>query len=366
MTKLGYQSPGHIFRRFPGTRAGCDICSAFFRLPLLILLLAPVQPQTQQDGPSLKIRTSLVEVNLLAKSSDGKKISDLAKEDLLVYEDNELQSISAFSKQKKNLSIALMVDSSGSMYNGPLMRAKLISDEIIGCLGEKDEVALFDVGKKPELLQESTNNIELVGRGLIELAQPRRGMDLPKAGNGIHVHDTIFEGAKYLKTRPADRQRVVIVVSDNKTTPSNSASSSEAMSEALENDVIVAGFLPTPRRFGGVIPSRNLNQYVHGSVKKYAEETGGETLTVEAPGDREAFRGARLPASGDLLSQDQIAQIKAVMERLRSAYVLTYYLKENDPGARERKVKVELTEAAKASHGKVKLVYRKRYIHTGK
>jgi len=33
---------------------------------------------------------------------------------------------------------------------------------------------------------------------------------------------------------------------------------------------------------------------------------------------------------------------------------------------KERKVRLELTEAAKARHSKIKLIYHKRYIYTGK
>jgi hypothetical protein len=276
-----------------------------------------------------------------------------------------LQTISTFSKQRKDLSLALMIDTSGSMLSARLIRAKYIGSETIGNLGEKDEVALFDIGGKPELLQGSTSDLELMGSILDELGQRRDGAVPRRGGNGIHVHDAVYEGARYLKTRPDEKQRVIIIVSDNLSTPINAKSKTEALHEALENNVVVAGFITMPRRIGGIVPAISLNQYVHGSVKKYAEETGGETLDIEAGADNESNRNQRLPSNRERLSQNQITQISEVIERLRSAYVLAYYLKENEPGDKDRKVKLELTEAAKARYGKVKLIYHKRYIYTG-
>lgn len=229
----------------------------------------------------------------------------------------------------------------GSVEGGPLRTARLIARQVITNLHANDEVALFDVGDEPELILPATCDKESALRTLDRHILWRR-FPGTFGGRGIRLHDTVYEGAEYLKTTPEGKQRVIAVVTDNETTPPNSRSATEALHEALEADAVVVGLIAE-----GYVEEliTNWNKLVHGAVRAYAEETGGEVMWI---------KGGK-----------ELLKISSLLDRLRTRYVLGYYPTNPQQDGKTRKIKLDLSPSAKEKYGKIKLIYRRRYSPAG-
>ena len=82
--------------------------------PLLMLVCATAFGQSEPAEPPLKVRTELVNVDVLARQkATGRIVSNLGKEDFSVFEDGVQQTISHFSQEQLPLSIVLLVDRAG-------------------------------------------------------------------------------------------------------------------------------------------------------------------------------------------------------------------------------------------------------------
>ena len=79
-------------------------------LALLSILIAPV------IAAQLKVDVALVNVVATITDETGHYISDLTQDDLVVYEDGQVQKISHFSQANDlPVSIGVLLDTSGSM-----------------------------------------------------------------------------------------------------------------------------------------------------------------------------------------------------------------------------------------------------------
>ncbi len=306
-------------------------------LLLLGLMWWGAGQEPRQDEYTVRLRSTLVTVKARALTSEGRIIEDLRKEDFLLYEDRVLQEITQFERQERSLAVAFMIDTSGSMKVGNLLRARLAAKQVILHLQEGEEIALFNVGEKPELILPLTTDREGALRTLNFFIQRMTALPDLVRGSGLHVHDAVYAGANYLKEASKEKQRVLILATDNGTTPPNARSATEALHEALEADVVIIGLITAPLS--------QLNRLIHGDVKDYARETGGEAFSVHGG--------------------EGLLKVTGLLERLRIWYLLAYSSTNLAQGEQLRQIRLELSRAAQARYGKVKLLYRRRYYPAG-
>src|SRR5689334_1787461 len=87
---------------------------ALFVLFVFVLVRGTAFGQSAANEQVLKLRTELVNVDVLAKQKEtGRIISNLTKDDFTVFEDGVKQTVSFFSQERLPLSIVLLVDRAG-------------------------------------------------------------------------------------------------------------------------------------------------------------------------------------------------------------------------------------------------------------
>jgi VWFA-related protein len=80
-----------------------------------VLMIVLFNPGIAQDTDKTKLETELVTVDVIVKDADGKRVSDLKKEDFEIYEDGVLQEIVHFRPINQPLRLVLLLDTSTSM-----------------------------------------------------------------------------------------------------------------------------------------------------------------------------------------------------------------------------------------------------------
>src|SRR5262249_2968764 len=136
------------------------------------------------------------------------------------------QTIAHFDREKRPIVAALLIDMSGSMALSQMRLARMVAKQIIESSREDDEIALFDVSGKAQLILGATSDKSLLLRSLDRFGIRKEQQPGPAEarGNGIHMHDTVCAGASYLREFPHSYQKVVAIMTDNLATPPNTCS----------------------------------------------------------------------------------------------------------------------------------------------
>jgi VWFA-related protein len=117
-----------------------------FRI-LTVCVIVLFSPVVAQDDGKPKIKTELINIAVMVKDAEGKRIPDLKKEDFEIYEDGVLQEIADFKPAPHPLRLILLFDTSVSM--GAIFPG--IKDEavkVVESLNQLDEIMIgsFDAG----------------------------------------------------------------------------------------------------------------------------------------------------------------------------------------------------------------------------
>jgi len=244
----------------------------------------------------LRTRVELVVVPASVRDKDGKLVGDLKQSDFTLTEAGKKQTITQFSIDPIPLSAIVLMDT--GISEGALQRVKDSFPALLGALSEDDEVALYRFDKHVERmldftkdrlqmqqtfekLQSATSSTSSIGGGPFSTPGPviNGAPVIPGVQSALSsgatptklLHDAMFEAAQYLSTRPIDRRRIVLLVSDGRN--ENSLNSyDEAVGKLLLNEVLVFTV--------GVDTS--LFQRVRSTLSNYAKATGGESWFPES------------------------------------------------------------------------------------
>ena len=112
-------------------------------LILLIYSFVPANGQSTAPDQTLKVRTDVVNVEILVKQRQtGRIISNLTQDDFTIFEDGVPQTISHFRQERLPLSIVLLVDRAGCInaFNDQIRAATVAA---FGQLDAADEIAIM-------------------------------------------------------------------------------------------------------------------------------------------------------------------------------------------------------------------------------
>jgi Ca-activated chloride channel homolog len=177
---------------------------------------APVQSQTgttqgvglgkiEREGGKYTLRQDAYEVRLNATvlDSGGRSIQTLTKDAFTVYEDGVQQTIASFRHEDLPVSLGLLIDSSGSMYDkrSAVEKAAL---NFVKLSNPEDEEFLVDFSWEAFIDQDFTNNIDKLQQGLSYI----------KSSGGTAIYDALVASADYLAKNAKHPKQVLLVVTD--------------------------------------------------------------------------------------------------------------------------------------------------------
>ena len=177
------------------------------RLSIPIVLLAAVslassQAQKSQDY-NLSVNVELVQLPVSVLDKNGFPVQGLKQEHFAVYEDKVLQDISLFKQEDVPLSIALVVDASGSMTD-KVRTLFTAADTFVRESNPEDETSVVSFGDEVSLDQDFTQNMHDLNRALSEIT--------PNGNTALY--DAVFLAAKHLKENGYHEKKVLLIISD--------------------------------------------------------------------------------------------------------------------------------------------------------
>jgi Ca-activated chloride channel homolog len=261
---------------------------------------------------TIRVKVRMVQVDAVVKDRDGRMMGNLRADDFIVYEDGVQQEIMNFSQDKLPLSVALLVDRSGSVapYISQLRR---IAIRALNQLKPQDEVCLFAFADTVERLEDLTTDRRRIAEAT----------DRIRAGGMTNITDALWEAINYLARNASDRRHAVILISDNAQTSEPLMNEAETIAAALETETVVYNLKTSgaQRPLAARLPSLLFKE---DPVATITRETGGEIINVEQTAAFDAAFGA-------------------VISHLRKRYLLAYYSSGAEQGGVFHEIKVRLS-----------------------
>lgn len=262
----------------PGAGGGAALILACFSMAIA---QPPPAPPPQEAPPTIKVDVSLVNVLFSVRDKRGGLVSNLTQDDFTLYEDGKMQEIRRFSRESDlPLTIGLLVDVSVSqraLIEEERRAARQFFSQI---LRKQDLAFLISFGSEAELLQDLTNSVPLLSRGLEELR-------ISASVSGIHPgpvptsqppRGTLLYDAVYLasteKLKGEVGRKAVVLITDGVDQGSR-VKLEEAIQAAHKSDVIVYSiYYYDPSFYGWGFGTSD------SALRRMSEETGGRLMKV--------------------------------------------------------------------------------------
>ena len=235
---------------------------------------APLPPPSSAGAPAgtgevtrengrYTLRANAYEVRLNASVIDasGTAVNSLPKEAFHVYEDGVPQTILGFRHEDVPVSLGILIDSSGSMYD---KRAAVdaASLDLVRLSNPQDEAFLVDFSSEAYIDQDFTNSI----------AKLQQGLSYIKSSGGTALYDAVIASADYLSKNAKRSKQVLLIVTDGDDNAS-SASLEQAIRRVQELDgpaIYCIGLL-----FGQDV-SRSESRHSREVLSELSAQTGGQ------------------------------------------------------------------------------------------
>ena len=177
------------------------------------LTAAAQQNDTDEALPSFRTGVDVVSLNVTVTDADNRFITDLDQNNFQIFEDGVLQEITFFSRARLPIALSVLIDTSASMDK----RMRTAQEAAIGfsrSLGPDDLAEIIDFDGRVEILQNFTNDLELLGDAI------RR----TSAGGSTSLYNALYVALKDLSKaplRPSEvRRQAIVMLSDGEDTSS--------------------------------------------------------------------------------------------------------------------------------------------------
>lgn len=234
-----------------------------------------------------------------ATGKKGELITDLQKEDFKIFEDGTEQRVLDFYKETRPISLAILIDTSGSMRD-KIKEVHAAAGAFAESLRDIDQALVIDFDDNVFLIQELTSDREAL-KEAIESTEPIGATSLYDA---LH--------ATYRKIGHMDGRKAIVVLSDGEDT-SSQFGFKRVLEEAKTNNTMIFTIGLGGGAGGG--PRREV-------LNDFSENTGGRSFFVRKP-------------------EELAAAYERIAQELGQQYYLSYSTTNEDWDGHWIKIKVE-------------------------
>jgi Ca-activated chloride channel family protein len=290
-------------------------------------------PQGQEDREVVTIREVRLPVAVVDKHKNP--VSDLTKNDFLIYEDKQLQTIKGFTsfideKTSQPIYVAVLMDTSGSVA-GKLKFEQESAKNFIYTVTRlrKDRVAFVTFDHEIKLRQDFTADLSALDKAVDSVNKP---------GNRTLFYDAVWQFCDE-KMRSVPGRRVLVVITDGDDNNYSRATLADAIDIAQRTETTIFA-ISTKAGIGtiGGVERGQVAGEADKTLQKLCEETGGSAFFT-----------------GDVLELEKA--FTKISKELRSTYLLTYTPTNNKYDGSRRKIEVKLA----ANRDGLKVKTRKEY-----
>jgi VWFA-related protein len=242
----------------------------------------PARPEAAQaQQPTFRSGVSMVTVSAVVRDRKGRLVPSLTRDQFQVFDRGEVRAIRDFHPDNAPVSVALLLDASGSMSVAANMEAaKRAASGFFALLqAGRDESALFAFDTRLSELEPFSNRQKDVQSTLNRV----------EAFGMTSLHDAIAETARRVATRGA-AHRAVIVFTDGIDTASRlTADQVASMAASIDVPVYILAVV-SPLDHPGLAGSLAANRTgpLQGDLINLAAWTGGGLFISSKPDDSQA------------------------------------------------------------------------------
>ena len=223
---------------------------------------------TKEQGKFV-LRADAYEVRLNASviDSSGRAVDSLPETAFQVFEDGVPQTIRSFRHEDLPVSLGILIDSSGSMYDKrPAVDAASL--DLVKLSNPEDEAFLVDFSSEAYIDQDFTNSIPKLQQGLSYI----------KSSGGTALYDAVIASADYLSKNAKRSKQVLLIVTDGE---------DNASSATLEQTIRRVQDLDGPAIYCiGLLFGEDVGhseaRHAREVLTELAEQTGGEAYFPKA------------------------------------------------------------------------------------
>ncbi|WP_183810812.1 VWA domain-containing protein [Tunturibacter empetritectus] len=229
-----------------------------------------------RENGKYTLRQDAYEVRLNATVLDGsgRSVQTLDRDAFHIYEDGVPQTINSFRHEDLPVSLGLLIDSSGSMYDKRQAVDKASLD-FVKLSNPEDEEFLVDFSWEAFIDQDFTNNIDKLQQGLGYI----------KSSGGTAIYDALVASADYLAKNAKHPKQVLLVITDGEDNAS-SATLEQTIRRIQDLDgpvIYCVGLL-----FGEDTDKRE-SRHARRVLETLAEQTGGAAYFPKSVKDVDAI-----------------------------------------------------------------------------
>jgi Ca-activated chloride channel family protein len=293
--------------------------------------------QKPKDDQVIRVSVDMVSLPVVVTTREGKRITDLQKEDFQVFENGTLQEIAGFAATDEPINVALMLDTSGSTE---MKLAKIQNSAIsfVNQLHPDDEVAVLSFADDVRLQEDFT----------IDRDKNEYGIKKTRPGGWTALYEAVWLAMEDV-LKPIKERKALVLFTDGVDTHSGKASRRETIELARES----------PATIYSVYYNTEQDQYTRSTksilnnplppiiVSPYPPtSTGSGTNTYDYQMGRAyleelAEESGGLVLDGTTNLNEAFAQIA---RELASQYSIGYYSSDPKHDGKFRKVQVKLTK----------------------
>ena len=233
-------------------------------LTLACLFLTVSGAALQQPPPKFKAGVSVVPVTVVVRDANKRLVRDLTRDDFQVFEDGVARPIVDFrSTDQAPISIALLLDTSGSMRDANQQQASAVIGALLQGMDARDEAALFTFDNTLRQETPFTGDDAVIQQALAKAVM----------WGQTSLYDAVGDTAKRLAEQPSPRRAVVVITDGADNSSARTPADVSGLASSVDVPVSVVALAPKRRWFGGG----------NGDLTNLARWTGGEQLPAATP-----------------------------------------------------------------------------------
>ncbi len=287
--------------------------------------------QKGQDDP-IRLRADEVLLNVTVLDPYGRQATDLTKEEFIIAEDAERQSIESFLVSSVPVNVVMMLDASGSVVPD-INSLREAAMGFVNQLGPEDKVSVMEFHTNIELIQDWTSKADDVRHAISWRFKPGRVMT--KEGRSTYgltaLFDSLYLAASEQFTKVEGRKAVILLTDGDDT--SSKATYEQALAAIIKSSAVIyvvskaRAIRASYKNYPGVVARMDRAEFL---MTELATRTGGQIFSP--------------------LKEDEMKDVYAKVAReLKNQYILTYVPKNEKRDGQLRSVRVYLTRAGYAA-----------------
>ena len=220
------------------------------RICLLVLLLT--SGSAGQQDPRLRTQSNVVLVPVLVKDADGHIVYGLTQKDFVIDDDGAEQSVQLDDSAESNPASVVVAIQRGRRAWREFLRMRGVGPMLTPVFDQlRSRIALVEFDSHVDLVENFSSDGTLINQDLKKL-QP--------GDNGAAIRDAIDFSVSLLEKEPPERQRILLLVSENRDHGSHVSRTADVVAALGNSNTVVYALAFSPSLSQVLDTERGLNR----------------------------------------------------------------------------------------------------------